>query len=134
MTRFYDLLGATAHDLLDPEQPANAQPTLDHRKVAALGIIADGAGATTRTTAYLHIDLTDLPEPLVRMGKVEKLGPLTIAKIREWLGTSRFTLQPVLDLARADGARPARPAGVDARARCPSRPHLRPYLLLQAFA
>ena len=92
-------------DRARPSRPGaarDAQPTLDHRKVAALGIIADGAGATTRTTAYLHIDLTDLPEPLVRMGKVEKLGPLTIAKIREWLGTSRFTLQPVLDLARAD--------------------------------
>ena len=102
LTRFHDLIGATAHDQLDPDLPADVQPPLEHRKVAALGIIADGAGATTRTTAYLHLDLADLPEPLVRMGKVEKLGPLTIARIREWLGTSRFTLQPVLDLARAD--------------------------------
>ena len=47
-------------------------------------------------------DRTILPDPLVRVGQVEKLGPLTIARIREWLGTSRFTLQPVLDLRRAD--------------------------------
>ena len=70
--------------------------------MAALGIIADGAGATTRTKLYLHLDAADLPESLVRVGKVEKLGPLTVARIREWLGTSRFSLQPVLDLARTD--------------------------------
>jgi hypothetical protein len=102
LTRFHDLVCATAHDQLDPDQPADVQPSLDHRKVAALGIIADGVGATTRTKLYLHLDAADLPESLVRMGNVQKLGPLTIAKIREWLGTSRFTLQPVLDLARAD--------------------------------
>jgi hypothetical protein len=102
LTRFYDLVGATAHDQLDPDQPADVQPSLDHRKVAALGMIADGVGATTRTKLYLHLDAADLPEPPVRMGKVEKLGPLTVTTIREWLGTSRFTLQPVLDLARAD--------------------------------
>ena len=102
LTRFHDLISATAHDQLDPDQPADVQLSLDHRKVAALGIIADGAGATTRTKLYLHLDAADLPEPLARIGKVEKFGPLTIAKIREWLGTSRFALQPVLDLARTD--------------------------------
>jgi hypothetical protein len=35
---------------------------LEHRKITALGMVADGAGATTRTTAYLHLDLADLPE------------------------------------------------------------------------
>ena len=102
LTRFYDLLGATAHQLLDPGQPADEQPSLDHRKVAALGAIADGAGATTRTTAYLHLDAADLTEPLHRIGRVERLGPLTVARIHEWLDTGRFTLQPVLDLARTD--------------------------------
>ena len=70
--------------------------------MAALGVIADGAGATSRTTAYLHIDLADLPDPLERVGRVEKLGPLTLATIRDWLGGDRFTLQPVLDLRRSD--------------------------------
>ena len=117
LTRFYDLACATGHELLDPDKPADTQPSLEHRKVAALGIIADGAGATTTTKLYLHLnaahlnaahlnaahlDAADLPEPLVRLGTVEKLGPLTIARIRDWLATNRFTLQPVLDLARAD--------------------------------
>jgi hypothetical protein len=111
LTRFHDLVAATAHDQLDPDLPADVQPSLEHRKVAALGIIADGAGATTRTKLYLHLNAADLPEALVRIGKVEKLGPLTIAKIREWLGTSRFTLQPVLDLARADAVDQHDPPG-----------------------
>ena len=33
---------------------------------------------------------------------VERLGPLTAATIQSWLRTSRFTLQPVLDMARTD--------------------------------
>jgi hypothetical protein len=102
LTRFHDLICATAHDQLDPGQPTDAQPSLEHRKVAAIGIIADGAGATTTTTTYLHLDVADLVDPLVRLGQVEKLGPLTVATIKQWLGSSRFTLQPVLDLARTD--------------------------------
>jgi hypothetical protein len=104
LTRFHDLLCADAHGQLDPDLPAEAQPSLAHRKVAALGRIADGAGATTRTTAYLHLDLADLPDSPVRVGQVEKLGPLTVATIKDWLGSSRFILQPVLDLTRTDAA------------------------------
>jgi hypothetical protein len=102
LTRFHDLLCANAHTLLDESLPADAQPSLEHRKVAALGLIADRTGATTRTTAYVHLDLRDLPDPLVGVGHVEKLGPLTVARLKEWLATSRFTLQPVLDLRRTD--------------------------------
>jgi hypothetical protein len=43
-----------------------------------------------------------MPHSSFKVGNVEKLGPLTMAAIRHWLGTSRFTLQPVLDLARTD--------------------------------
>jgi hypothetical protein len=102
VARFHDLLCATAHDQLDPQQPAEMQPSLDHRKVAALGVIADGAGATAQTKLYLHLDAADLADPVQGLGAVERLGPLTVDRIRAWLTTSRFTLQPVLDLCRDD--------------------------------
>ena len=102
LTRFHDLLCATAHDQLDPGLPTVDQPSLEHRKITALGVIADGAGATTHTKLYLHLHTTDLTDPPVRVGEVEKLGPLTRARMQEWLTTNRFTLQPVLDMRRAD--------------------------------
>ena len=102
LTRFHDLVAAKAHELLDPQRPAEDQPSLEHRKVAALGAIADGVGSTTHTKLYLHLDAADLSDPLVTLGAAERLGPLTTAGIREWLATSRFTLQPVLDLGRTD--------------------------------
>jgi hypothetical protein len=46
--------------------------------------------------------VAELPDPFTTIGTVEKLGPLTLATITEWLGTARFTLQPVLDLNRCD--------------------------------
>ncbi|HEY3527641.1 MAG TPA: HNH endonuclease signature motif containing protein [Nocardioides sp.] len=68
---------------------------------------------------YLHLSLADLlalPDPLVLtstgdvrgvggtggVGEVERLGPATTVQIREWLGTTRATIVPVLDLARDD--------------------------------
>ena len=107
LKKFYDFLNATAHDRLDPAQPADEQPSLEHRKVAALGDIADGAGATSKTKLYLHLDASALPDPTTtvpdkRLGFVERLGPLTVATIQSWLHTSRFTLLPVLDLCRTD--------------------------------
>jgi hypothetical protein len=106
LTKFYDLVCATAHEKLDPTQPTETQPSLEHRKVRALGLIADGAGATTKTKLYLHLQASDLADPLVSpvttVGTVERLGPLTTATIAGWLGTDRFTLLPVLDLATTD--------------------------------
>ena len=105
LTTFYDLVCATAHEQLDPDVPTDEQRSLEHRKVAALAQIAAGAGAASTTKAFVHLDYHDLatlPDGLVRVGSVEKLGPLTITRLKEWLGTSRFTLQPVLDLRRQD--------------------------------
>ena len=56
LTRFHALVSATAHELLDPTRPAEDQPDLAHRKVAALGVIADGGGAT------MHDDRLPPPE------------------------------------------------------------------------
>jgi hypothetical protein len=51
-------------------------------------------------------DLADLAvagaDTLVRVGTVERLGPATVAKIREWLSVTGCTIQPVLRTDRAD--------------------------------
>jgi hypothetical protein len=102
LRKFYDVVCATAHDQLDPNLPTDAQPSLEHRKVRALEVIVDGVGASTKTKLYLHLDAAELPDPVEKLGLVERLGPLTVATIKSWLATSRFTLQPVLDLSRTD--------------------------------
>ena len=54
-------------------------------------LIADpGAAPGARTDGVLAV------------GEVEKLGPATIARIKEWVGHSRVSVRPVLDLARTD--------------------------------
>jgi hypothetical protein len=102
LRKLYDVVCAKAHAQLDPARPTEAQPSLEQRKIRALGLIADGAGATTKTKLYLHLDATELPDPVKKLGMVERLGPLTVATIERWLATSRFTLQPVLDMSRTD--------------------------------
>ena len=41
-----------------------------------------------QTVLYLHLDLTDLDDDLVKAGRAERLGPVTTDKIRDWLGSS----------------------------------------------
>ena len=116
LAQFADYVNTHAHQQLDPDLPAVEQP-IEHRKIAALAEIAAGGGATSTTTAYLHFNLADIPDiarvsglmdPLTRVGGVERLGPLTLARIREWLkpdgrgNGNRVVIRPVLDLARSD--------------------------------
>ena len=42
------------------------------------------------------------PRATDAVGVVEKLGPATIARIKEWVGHHRVTIQPVLDPGRSD--------------------------------
>jgi len=121
LTRFYDAVCDHAARLaelgdLDP---------LGVRKAKALGAIADaqaqldlyGASAAgddaavrrpslARTRAYVHFSLNDLLDGLTRgragVGEAERLGPLTLDTIREWLSSTRATVVPVLDLGRDD--------------------------------
>jgi hypothetical protein len=54
-----------------------------------------------RTRLYLHlnlIDLLNLPDGLVTVGEVEKLGPATTTKIADWLAGTRATIVPVLHM------------------------------------
>ncbi|GAB3786848.1 hypothetical protein GCM10027601_24610 [Nocardioides ungokensis] len=102
---------------------------LEVRKAKALGVIAAQqaqldlttlVGSDTEVTPsvpqprrpktrfYLHLNLADLathgsgtPGDL-SAGTVERLGAATITLIKEWVGHSQVTVQPVLDLARTD--------------------------------
>ena len=58
-------------------------------------------------------------------GTVERFGPATIARIKDWAGRSRVTIQPVLDMARTDAVDAARPTRLDAGTGHPARPALR---------
>ena len=55
-----------------------------------------------KTRLYLHLTLTELlglREEGAAVGSVEKLGPATLARIKDWVGHSQVTIRPVLDLA-----------------------------------
>ena len=59
-----------------------------------------------QTVLYAHASLTDLlhlgdPDGGDAVGEVERLGPATVEKIRDWLGRSDdVVIRPVLDLNR----------------------------------
>ncbi len=90
LTHLYDRICATAADL----KTAGDQDPLGVRKITALRNLA----GTPRTKLYLHLDRPTHHEN--RVGRAEKLGPATAAKIRDWVGHSRVTIQPVLRIDR----------------------------------
>ncbi|HET7069235.1 MAG TPA: HNH endonuclease signature motif containing protein, partial [Nocardioides sp.] len=118
LTRFYDLVCDHAAHLarLGDTDPLGA------RKAKALGVIADAQShldlygsvsegdaepvrvrrpSLARTRLYLHlnlIDLLNLPDGLVTVGEVERLGPATTTKIADWLAGTRATIVPVLHI------------------------------------
>ena len=115
-TRPLDLRQATALGLL-----AHPQRTLDlaHRAhpdyadTAPAGPSPTGPATTdpglngSRATLFLHVTAADLDQTSESGGGgggvVERLGPATLALLRDWLArTSRVTVRPVLDLARSD--------------------------------
>jgi hypothetical protein len=123
LTRFYDLVCDHAAHLAQ----LGDTDALGARKAKALGAIADAQSqldlygtaleegkqrrggevpqvrrpSLAKTRLYLHLDLSDLlnlPDGLVAVGDVEKLGPVTTAKIKAWLSATRATIVPVLHL------------------------------------
>ncbi|GAA2149703.1 HNH endonuclease signature motif containing protein [Nocardioides koreensis] len=101
LTRFHDLVCHVAEQLrLDGDDSP-----LEIRKARALGVIADQAsgaagssGPSARTRIYVHVSADDLDDPGA-LGAAERLGPVTMDRIRDWLKHSRATVVPVLDLA-----------------------------------
>jgi hypothetical protein len=102
---------------------------LGTRKAKALGVIADAQarldltsllGATdpeaqerarraalgrrdAKVRLHLHASLADVVAGTAdATGSVEALGPVTLDLIREWVGRSRVTIQPVLHVAADD--------------------------------
>ena len=126
LTCFHDLVCDQAAAL----KALGDTDTLDIRKAKAVGVIAnrqaaldlaallpgasgvDDVGTVDRrslakTKLYLHLTRSDLlgqesSEAGTGFGTVERFGPATVARIRDWVGRSRVTIQPVLDLGRTD--------------------------------
>ena len=105
LTRFHDLVCATAERL----RQEGDEDTLEIRKAKAIGIITDLATGTSpgssraQTRLFLHIKASDLADPSrSTIGHVERLGPATLERIRDWLAGSQATILPVLDLSRTD--------------------------------
>ena len=103
LTRFHDLVCEIAERLrLDGDDSP-----LEIRKARALGVIADhahtgldhpgGRVRSAKTRLYLHVNAADLDVPGA-IGTAERLGPVTLERIRDWLQQSRATIVPVLDL------------------------------------
>ena len=104
LTRFHDLVCATAEQL----KAEGDEDDLEIRKAKALGVIADRAlgiegppKRQAKTRMYVHVNVEDLDTDAA-VGTVERLGPATLAKIGEWLGDSKATILPVLDMQRTD--------------------------------
>ena len=97
LTTLYDQICATAADLKTAGDP----DPLGARKAKTLGQLA----GTPRTKLYLHLG----QHP--NLGRVEKLGPATTLKIKDWVGHSQVTIQPVLHTDRDDAVDPHDPPG-----------------------
>jgi hypothetical protein len=122
LTKFYDLVCDHAAHL----GRLGDTDSLGVRKAKALGVIADAQSqldlysptqdpdrvrrpSLAKTRFYLHLgltDLIDLPDETVTVGGVERLGPATIARIKEWLAGTRATIVPVLHVDDDPSAEP----------------------------
>jgi hypothetical protein len=98
LQRLYDQICAHAHQALLDGDPDPLGP----RKAKALGDLGVADQQPGKARLYLHIDAADLDPEASAIGTVEKLGPATTTKIRQWVGHSRVTIVPVLDLDRDD--------------------------------
>ena len=130
LTTFHDLVCEQAAQL----KALGDTDTLEVRKAKAVGVIANRQAAldlgtfldepspglpvqpvppAAKTKLYLHMSLTDLlgldGSDGAGFGTVEKFGPATIARIKDWAGRSRVTIQPVLDMGRTDAVDPHDP-------------------------
>jgi hypothetical protein len=70
----------------------------------AVGVLARkmNGGKPPRIKLYLHAQLTDLTDETIGVGSVERLGPLTLGRIKDWVTHSAVTILPVLRMDRAD--------------------------------
>ncbi|GAA1147875.1 HNH endonuclease signature motif containing protein [Nocardioides aquiterrae] len=100
LTRFYDLINTEA-TRIETDDPIGV------RRAMAVGNLARrmGGDQPPRVRLYVHADLADLLDDTIGTGGngwVERLGPLTMARIKDWAGHAAVTVLPVLRTDRDD--------------------------------
>jgi HNH endonuclease len=97
LTHLYDQINATAATI-------ETRDPIEIRRGAAVGVLARtmNAGRSPRIRLYLHADLADLSDDTIGTGTVERLGPLTMKRIKDWVAHSAVTVVPVLRMDRTD--------------------------------
>ena len=130
LTTFHDLICDQAAQL----KALGDTDTLDVRKAKAVGVIANRQAtldlgallgpddqspaqrvqpvpSAAKIKLYVHLTLSDLLglKGSEGHGTVERFGPATIARIKDWAGRSLVTIQPVLDMSRTDAVDPHDP-------------------------
>jgi hypothetical protein len=100
LTHLYDQICSEAGQI-DTDDPVEV------RQAIAVGVLARrmNGGRPPRIKLYLHAqltDLTDLSDPTIGVGSVERLGPLTLGRIKDWAAHSAVTILPVLRMDRTD--------------------------------
>jgi hypothetical protein len=109
LQELHDVVAAIAHQLwLDGDKSP-----LGVRKIKALRLIVRGAVGrsdserTDKIRFFVHVDAHDLePQPpgedVYAVGRIEKLGAATMARLRQWVGHHQVTFVPVLNMQRGD--------------------------------
>ncbi|MEO6511257.1 MAG: HNH endonuclease signature motif containing protein, partial [Nocardioides sp.] len=95
----YDLICTRAHQAALDGDPDH----LGARKAKALTSLTDLTGtepAPDKVRLYFHVNAADLDHEAI--GQVERLGPATLTKLKDWIATRRVTVLPVLDTGRTD--------------------------------
>lgn len=93
LTALYDRLTTEAEKLPDTDP-------IDVRRALAVRELTGGRGGRIRL--YVHTDLTDLSDETIGVGSVERLGPLTMKRIKDWVGHAAVTVVPVIRMDRTD--------------------------------
>lgn len=63
---------------------------------------SSGGGRPARTKLIVHADLSALSDETIGTGSVERLGPVSMARIKDWVDHSHVTVLPVLRMDRCD--------------------------------
>jgi hypothetical protein len=106
-------LGLLANDQAQADLLTLLDPDIDRPPVSSATSSGSGGSGKPRTHLYLHLSLLELlglgTDDEIVCGSVEKLGPVLMETIEDWVNRSTATITPVIDLARdwaVDGHEP----------------------------
>ena len=101
--------GTDASDAASGASPGKARPAGSGSQARpSTGVVGGLLRKPARVKLYVHLSAADLATMAtstgesVVIGEVERLGPATLTKIRDWLKTSGATITPVIDLNRTE--------------------------------